>query len=157
RLFGQGPVKPKVMFILDQPSQSDVKAKALFSGLEGAFFDKWIAAISLRREDVFLTSLLRCHHDPIAKYASPEVINCQAFLKTQIALVQPAFIFGLGELTAQVFFKRPDSLETLRGRIKPAFGVPVLCSYSMAQVLSDPAKKPLIWADLKTLRSNLEL
>ena len=87
--------------------------------------------------------------------------QCNAILTQQINLVMPKVIVTFGEFAAQAVIKSNLSLNSLReqdnelftnqaqnSRI-PVIPIPVIPTFTPAQMLDDNSLKAMVWADLK--------
>ena len=80
--------------------------------------------------------------------------SCGAYLKTQIALVNPVVILAVGRVAAQNLLGTTTAIGRLRGKdhLHPETGTPVVATYHPAYLLRSPAEKRKSWEDLKRVR-----
>src|SRR6516162_7843510 len=82
---GTGNPRAELMLIGEAPSQFDDRSSAPFSGPSGAFLDELLALIGLRRDDVFLTNIVK-HRVPGGRELAPgEIRACAPYLTRQVA------------------------------------------------------------------------
>jgi len=97
-----GPVNARVMFIGEAPGRKGAdRTRVPFSGDQsGKNFDRFLASISLKRSQIFITSAALCNpRAPSGANRRPsaqELRNCSDFLRRTIALVDPNVIVTLG-------------------------------------------------------------
>jgi len=102
-----GNIFAKVMFVAEAPGrQGGDRTRTPFSGdKSGANFQKFIDSIDLKRAEIFITNSALCNpRKPSGANRRPsqrEIKNCSAFLKQQIALVNPRIIASLGSVALE--------------------------------------------------------
>ena len=153
-VFGEGCAdRPTVMVIGEGPGETEDETGRPFVGRAGNFLDKWLMAIGLdRAHNVYITNIVKCrppmNRDPLPE----EKAACLAFLKQQIALIQPQSILCLGRPAASLMTGKMDApIGALRGRFYFYDGIPMMCTYHPAAVLRDLTLKRPVWEDLKKL------
>ena len=95
------------MFIGEAPGRKGAdRTRVPFSGDQsGANFDRYLASIELKREEIFITSAALCN--PRAESGAnrrptqKELANCSAFLRRTIAIVDPRVIVTLGSVALE--------------------------------------------------------
>ncbi|MFN2513604.1 MAG: uracil-DNA glycosylase [Pyrinomonadaceae bacterium] len=99
-----GSPAARVMFIGEAPGRKGAdRTHVPFSGDQsGKNFDRFIASISLAREDIFITSAALCnpHTDAGAnrKPTKSEIANCSLFLRRAIEIIDPRVVVTLGSV-----------------------------------------------------------
>ncbi len=159
-VFGEGcSDRPTVMVIGEGPGETEDETGRPFVGKAGAFLDKWLKAINLdRNSNTYITNIVKCrppqNRDPLLE----EKTACLAFLKQQIALIQPQTILCLGRPASSLMTGQMDaSMGSLRGRFFFFEGIPMICTYHPAAVLRDLNLKRPVWEDLQKLARYLGL
>ncbi len=156
-VFGVGNPHAKVMFIGEAPGADEDRQGEPFVGRAGQLLNAMLAAIGLRREDVFIANILKCRPPRNRDPRPEEVACCAGFLRRQIELVAPRVIVAVGRIAAQNLLSSTQTLGRLRGVLheEPVSGTPVLVTYHPAYLLRSPAEKRKAWQDLRRLRSLL--
>jgi len=126
-------------------------------GAAGQLLNRMIAAMGMKREDVYVCNVLRCRPPGNRTPLPNEAANCREFLERTLELVQPKFICALGLCAAQNLLGTTQSLGRLRGRFHDYRGIPVLCTYHPGYLLPhrSPDKKKDVWEDLKFLLARM--
>jgi DNA polymerase len=99
-----GPLDARVMFIGEAPGRKGAnRTRIPFSGDQsGKNFDRFLASINLRRDQIFITSAALCNPQTSSganrKPTQTEVMNCSAFLRGAVELVDPLVIVTLGSV-----------------------------------------------------------
>jgi DNA polymerase len=155
-VFGDGNPKAKVLFIGEAPGRDEDLQGIPFVGRAGQLLNKILAAIELRREDVYITNILKCRPPNNRDPQEPEVRQCENFLKQQIQLIQPKVICALGRISAQWLLQTNEPLGTLRRGEYYYEGIRILPTYHPAALLRNPNFKKPAWEDFKQLKAMLD-
>lgn len=166
-LFANRPVadgqRVPWLIVGDAPTQAEDLAGQAFVGDEGQLLDAMLQALGLSRSGadspVVLTSAVKCHPPANRNPAAEEIAQCQAYLKRQIALLQPRVVLALGRFAAQALLhdslgeQATQPLGKLRGQVHAAHGTRVVVSYHPTYLLRSPSEKAKAWADLCLAKS----
>ena len=149
-VFGQGSEKAKLLIIGPAPSAEDDQGASPFQGAAGDLLTKMLAAIGLSREDVYLTSLVKCFPAVGRPPKEEEISTCLPFLFRQIEIICPRVICAMGKQPAQTLLHSKDSLFRLRGRF---YDFNSFCSSELAgQMLVIPTLHPAFLLDNKEMK-----
>ena len=147
-ILGEGLASADWMIVGDAPGEEEDKAAQSFAGPAGQLLDNMLKALSLTREQVYLTHALKCR-TPVGRNASQvEVSHCATYLARQVALVQPKVILAMGRTAALALLQSAEPLGKLRSQVQSFKGVPVVVTYPPAYLLRNQADKAKAWADL---------
>jgi DNA polymerase len=155
-VFGVGNPHSKVIFIGEAPGRDeDIKGEP-FVGRAGQLLTKIFEAIDLKREDVYITNILKCRPPDNRDPQESEVRCCEEYLVSQIAAIKPQLICALGRVAAQWLLQTKAPLGTLRTGEYFYQGIRVLVTYHPAALLRNPNFKRPAWEDFKKLKAMLE-
>ena len=147
-ILGEGLASADWMIVGDAPGEEEDKAAQSFAGPAGQLLDNMLKALSLTREQVYLTHALKCR-TPVGRNASQvEVSHCATYLARQVELVQPKVILAMGRTAALALLQSAEPLGKLRSQVQSFRGVPVVVTYPPAYLLRNQADKAKAWADL---------
>jgi DNA polymerase len=147
-ILGEGLASADWMIVGDAPGEEEDKEARSFAGAAGQLLDNMLKALSLTREQVYLTHALKCR-TPVGRNASQvEVSHCATYLARQVALVQPKVILAMGRTAALALLQSAEPLGKLRSQVQSFKGVPVVVTYPPAYLLRNQADKAKAWADL---------
>ena len=94
---GEGQLEAEVMIIGQNPGADEDETGRPFVGRAGKFLTKILAENGIKREDVFITNIVK-HVSPKNRKPYPdEVAACLPYLNTQISIIKPKIIVLLGE------------------------------------------------------------
>jgi DNA polymerase len=147
-ILGEGLTSADWMIVGDAPGEEEDKTGRSFAGPAGQLLDNMLKALSLTREQVYLTHALKCR-TPVGRNASQvEVSHCATYLARQVSLVQPKVILAMGRTAALALLLSVEPLGKLRSQVQNFKGVPVVVTYPPAYLLRNQADKAKAWADL---------
>lgn len=121
-MFGEGPSKAAVMFVGEQPGDTEDVAGHPFVGPAGKLLDKALIEAGIDRTLVYVTNVVKHFKwEPRGKrriHAKPnaaEISACRPWLETEIALVKPRVIVLLGATAAQALLGKSFKVSRQRG------------------------------------------
>ncbi|MBI4233128.1 MAG: uracil-DNA glycosylase [Chloroflexi bacterium] len=151
---GEGPSNPGVMFIGEGPGFHEDQQGRPFVGPAGRFLEELLASADLRREQVYITNVVKCrppnNRDPLPG----EIEACRKHLERQVALLKPGVIVTLGRYSLAWFF-RTETVSKAHGRVKSWNGTPLLALYHPAAALHQGALRQTLVEDFKRLAEML--
>jgi len=155
-VFGEGHPQADLVLIGEAPGRQEDLQGRPFVGPAGQLLTKMLAAIDLKREEVFIGNILKCrppnNRDPLPE----EVRCCEPHLQAQLSILQPAIICALGRIAAQTLLRTKSPLGRLRGSIHHYGDIPLLATYHPAALLRNQNFKRGAWEDLQLLRKELD-
>ncbi len=111
-VLGEGNPHARVMFIGEAPGQKEDELKRPFVGASGKFLDELLGTIGLKREDVYISNVVK-FRPPNNRDPEPiEKEQCMPWLMLEIALVRPQVIVTLGRHSLGHFFPTKTITET---------------------------------------------
>jgi uracil-DNA glycosylase family 4 len=155
-VFADGSTQARLVFIGEAPGRDEDLRGLPFVGRAGQLLDKMIAAIDLKREEVYICNVLKCRPPENRTPLPDEVEQCLPYLEQQLALVRPALICALGLSAVQALLKTKASMASLRGRTFEYRGVPLIPTYHPAALLRNPGLKREAWEDMQRVRDTLK-
>ena len=172
---GEGNPAAELMFIGEGPGFDEDHQGRPFIGRAGQLLDKMIAAMGLKREQVFIANIAKCH--PMVNPENPEargndrapnageIAVCRKYIERQIAAISPKYVVALGGVAAKALISDTKSLGALRGKfhllhldtVELKTPVKILATYHPAALLRNPAWKKDAWADLQMVMAEMGL
>lgn len=147
--FGVGNASAKLMFVGEAPGEKEDLSGVPFVGAAGKLFDKYLAAVGINREDVYIANILKCR-PPKNRDPKPEEEDiCMEYLRGQVRAIRPKMIVCLGRIAAARLIK-PDFKITQEHGVWFNRGQFEICAvYHPSALLRDPHKKmrclPTCW------------
>ena len=156
-ILGEGLQTADWMVVGDAPGEDEDKEGISFAGPAGQLLNNMLKALSLTRDQVYLTHALKCRTPSGRSASQVEASHCATYLARQVALVQPKVILAMGRTAAMALLQSTEPLGKLRSEVQSFNGVPVVVTYPPAYLLRNQADKAKAWADLCKAASLLEL
>ena len=95
---GEGPDNAKLMLVGQNPGAEEDKTGKPFIGRAGKFLNKVLAKNGIRREEAFVTNIVK-HLSPENRKPLPDEIEaCAPYLEAQIEAVQPKIVVLMGKV-----------------------------------------------------------
>ena len=154
-VFGEGNPQAKLVFIGEGPGADEDASGRPFVGRAGQLLDKIIQAIGLKREDVYISNVVKCRPPGNRTPERDEVATCEQFLFRQLALIRPQVIVALGSPAFQCLLRTKETITRARGEWRDWNGVKVMPTFHPAYLLRSPDKKREAWDDMKKVRDYL--
>ena len=149
---GEGSPTADLMFIGEGPGFYEDRDGRPFVGPAGKFLEELLASISLTREDVYITNMVKCrppnNRDPLPG----EIESCRPFLDEQMETIAPKVIVTLGRYSFAKFFPG-ESISRARGKPRPWMTMMLYPIYHPAAALHNPNLRSTIMGDFGRLPS----
>jgi len=168
-VFGTGDPHAELMFVGEGPGADEDAQGLPFVGRAGQLLNNMIAAMGLKREQVYIANIVKCRPPGNRTPEREECDTCSPFLMRQILVIKPKVIVALGATAAKNLLGVNDSMASMRGRFydfSPTrtltdTGEPFECklavTYHPAFLLRDPRQKKEAWKDLQMVMRDLGL
>jgi uracil-DNA glycosylase len=156
-VFADGSPTARLMFVGEGPGADEDAQGLPFVGRAGQLLNNMIAAMGLKREEVYIANVVKCR-PPGNRTPEPDEANtCSPFLFRQIDVVRPQVLVALGATAATYLLGQRQPLAGLRGRVHAFRGCQLIVTYHPAFLLRDPRQKKEAWADLQIAMRELGL
>ena len=134
---GEGSPNAEILFIGEGPGFNEDQQGRPFVGAAGQLLTEMLGVIGVRREEVFITNVVRCrppgNRDPLPD----ELAACDVYTQRQIALLDPKVIVTLGRYSMARFIGQ-GAMRDLHGRTREWNGITCLAMYHPAAILRTP-------------------
>lgn len=157
---GEGNPDAEIMFIGEAPGKNEDLEGRPFVGAAGKFLNEMLASIGLKREDVYITNVVKYrppnNRDPLPS----EVESFWPWLAAQINFIQPKLIVLLGRHALHRFFPG-EQISKVHGKLlkKKIKGIPThyfLALYHPAAALYNGAMRVVLLEDFAKLPRAIE-
>ena len=156
-VFGDGSPAARLMFVGEGPGADEDAQGVPFVGKAGQLLNNMIAAMGLRRDEVYIANVVKCRPPGNRVPEQEEGATCTPFLFRQIDVIRPQVLVALGATAATWLLGSRQPLAGLRGRVHAFRGAQLLVTYHPAYLLRDPRQKKEAWADLQIAMRELGL
>lgn len=155
-VFGSGNPDADLLFIGVAPTREEEISGEPFIGDAGDLLTKIIEAIKLKREDVYLTNLIKCCTPEEENPTTEQVRACKSILTKQIMAIKPLVICALGDVAAQTLLDNKEPISSLRGLFHDYNGIPLIPTYHPSYILENPNVKREVWEDMKQIKKMID-
>ncbi len=93
---GEGHPDTEVVLVGEGPGMNEDRVGRPFVGRAGDLLVRFLGTIGWRREDVFITNVVKCRPPDNRDPEPDEIAACQPYLSRQLAVLDPALIVTLG-------------------------------------------------------------
>lgn len=155
-VFGVGNIDARIMFVGEAPGADEDARGEPFVGLAGQLLTKIIETMGVRRADVFIANVLKCHPDMPPgssgnrRPATAEMQTCLPYLRAQIEIIKPAVLVALGSVAMEGLLGAVEPMSRLRGKWHEFQGIPLMATYHPAYLLRNQSltEKRKVWEDI---------
>lgn len=110
-----GPQKTKIMVVIDVPGRTDDETGELLSGDAGKKFDYLLEHLNLEREQIYVTSAIRCAPPWGKKPKKANILACSKHLMSEILSVRPKVIIAMGAVAMEALINEKGGIFDYRG------------------------------------------
>ena len=147
-VFGEGPSPARVMFVGEQPGDSEDRQGHPFVGPAGKLLDEVLLEVGIDRSQVYVTNVVkhfkwetaqrgkrRIHKKP----RHSEIEACRPWLDAELEAVQPEVLVCLGASAAQGLLGKDFRVTRDRGKLIPSGLAPhVMATAHPSSILRAP-------------------
>jgi DNA polymerase len=155
-VLGEGNPHAEIVFIGEAPGQKEDELGRPFVGPAGKFLDELLASINLKREDVYITNVVK-YRPPGNRDPEPsEKTACLPWLKLELALIRPKVICTLGKHALHSFFPLLSISQVHGTAQKVTKDFTVFPIYHPAAALHNGSLRAELYEDFRKLKVFLE-
>jgi uracil-DNA glycosylase family 4 len=141
---GDGDPSTEVVLVGEGPGFNEDRQGRPFVGRAGDLLVRLLGSIGWRREDVFITNVVKCRPPDNRDPEADEIAACEPYLRRQLEVLDPAVIVTLGRHSMGRFMPgaRISQAHGTMRPADPASGAPdalVFAMYHPAAALRTPA------------------
>lgn len=155
-VFGNGNPNAKIMFIGEGPGKQEDLSGRVFVGEAGHLLDKMLKAIDLKRENIYIANIVKCHPPKNRDPFPEEKEACIEYLRNQVRIIKPKILVCLGRVAATRIINPNFRITREHGQWIKRGDFWIIGTYHPAALLYDPSKKRDSWEDLKKIREKLD-
>jgi len=161
-VIGQGNHAARIMFIGEAPGENEAKTGRPFCGASGRFLDELLASIQLRREDVYITNIVKDRPPDNRDPSKQEIALYAPFLERQLQIIQPQVIATLGRYSMKYILdkysaaERNEPISKLHGRVVRVMAdwgaLSIVALFHPASALYNPTQRQIHLDDFQVLK-----
>ncbi len=114
-VIGEGSVDARIMFIGEAPGYNEDKTGHPFCGAAGKILDKILVSIGFKREEIYITNILKCRPPGNRNPTKEEIDACSSYLDMQIEIIKPKIICSLGNFATAYVMEKFGLKEKVQG------------------------------------------
>lgn len=162
-VIGEGSYDAKIMFVGEAPGKNEAETAKPFCGASGKFLNEMLESVGLKREDVYITNLVK-DRPPENRDPTPAEIELYSpFLDRQIEIIQPRVIVTLGRYSMAYIMKKfgleLEPISKIHGKrfeAKSSYGpISIVTLYHPAAALYNGGMRNTLLKDFEILRESL--
>jgi uracil-DNA glycosylase family 4 len=130
---GEGHPDTEVVFVGEGPGFNEDREGRPFVGAAGGLLNELVSSVGWRREEVFITNVVKCRPPGNRDPEPDEIAACAPYLRRQLEVLDPALVVTLGRHSLQTFMpgaRISGSHGTVRP-VDPATGAGQAVAYAM--------------------------
>lgn len=155
-VFSRGTGSSGLCFVGEGPGADEDQQGAPFVGAAGQLLDRMIAAMGLKRDEVYVCNIVKCRPPENRKPEPNEMKTCLPYLEEQLELLAPEVIVALGATAVEGLLGVAGGITRLRGTWKLYRGrIAVMPTFHPAYLLRAPSAKHAVWDDMKAVLRHL--
>lgn len=147
---GDGPADAEIMFIGEGPGFHENEQGRPFVGAAGQFLEELLASISLKRQQVYITNVVKCRPPGNRDPQTEELEACSDYLERQILAINPKVIVTLGRYSMARFLPNAKISE-IHGQAIRVHGRLIVPMYHPAAALHQPSLRSAVENDFARL------
>ncbi len=147
---GEGPDRPKIMFIGEGPGFHEDQQGRPFVGAAGQFLEELLTMIGLKRNEVYITNVVKCRPPTNRDPMPDEIEACRPYLDRQIELLKPKIIITLGRYSMARAFPNAK-ISQIHGQPRKIGGILYIPMYHPAAALHQPSLRREVEADFRKI------
>ena len=161
-VFGIGNEHARLVFVGEGPGGDEDLQGEPFVGEAGRMLNRIIAAMGLKREDVYICNVVKCRPPGNRDPETDEISACAPFLLRQVQSIKPEVIVALGKFAAQTLLKTKEPISRLRGNFRNFYDIPLMPTYHPSFLLHRQAENNMeafwqVWDDMTQVLRLLKL
>ena len=154
-VFGEGNPEADLVFIGEAPGKKEDQTGKPFVGAAGKFLNEMLQTIGLKREDVYITNIVK-YRPPNNRDPLPEEKSAfMPFLESQLEVIKPKLTITLGRHSLNCFL--PDlKISEAHGQIQKLNGRDYLPLFHPAAALYNGGLRQTLLDDFALIPSLLK-
>lgn len=165
-VFGEGSLNAGVILIGEAPGYNESITGKPFCGAAGKILDELLESAGLKREDIFITNIVKLRPPNNRNPTQEEIKSFTHFLDKQIEIINPKIICCLGNFSTGYVMRKFNLKEKIQGiskihgqvfSVSTLFGtIKIIPLYHPAVVTYDANMKDVLKEDFRVLRKLIE-
>lgn len=155
-VLGEGNPNAQIIFIGEAPGKREDELGRPFVGAAGKFLDELLASIQLKREEVYISNVVKYRPPENRDPTDEEKEQCMPWLKLEISIIKPRIIVPLGRHALGHFFPKLSISDTHGRPQVVSDDVTIFPIYHPAAALHNGNLRQALYDDFSALKSYLD-
>lgn len=155
-VMGRGDHTGKLMLVAEAPGGQEDLEGMPFVGAAGRMLDELLTSVSIRREEIYITNILKCHPPGNRDPFEEEKEACMPYLKYETYLLKPKIIVCLGRVAARRLITPDYRITRQHGTWVERKGCFLTATYHPSALLRDPARVQEGKRDFQIIKEKLD-
>lgn len=161
-VIGEGSHQTKIVFAGEAPGSQEAKTGRPFCGTAGKILDELLESVGIKREDVYITNLLKDRPPNNRDPQKEEIEVCVPYLERQIEIIKPEVICPLGRYSMKFLMEKfgleekIEPISKIHGKVfetKTLFqNIKIIPLYHPAVAIYNPNMKEILKKDFQILK-----
>ncbi len=117
-VIGEGSLDAEIMFVGEAPGKNEAETRRPFCGSAGKMLDEFLNHIDLKRDDIYITNIVKDRPQNNRPPLPEEVEIYGPFLDRQIEIIKPKIISALGRFSIEYIMTKYGLEEKIEGITK---------------------------------------
>ena len=105
-VIGQGNHQADIVLVAEAPGANENRSGRPFYGQAGKVLDELLESVNLKREDIYITNILKCRPPGNRNPKLEEIQACTPFLLRQLKIIQPRIVGCLGSFASHFIMEQ---------------------------------------------------
>jgi DNA polymerase len=113
---GEGNINAPILFIGEAPGEQEDLQGRPFVGAAGKLLNQLLNSIGLRREEIYITNIVKCRPPANRPPRTDEVSACSTYLDRQMKLIKSRIVCPMGNVALRSFLGKDVAISTAHGK-----------------------------------------
>jgi len=152
---GEGPSDADIMLIGEGPGFHENMQGRPFVGAAGELLVELLDSIGMKREDVYITNVVKCRPPGNRDPAPEELLACSQYLDQQVQVINPKVIVTLGRFSMARYIPH-SKISEIHGQAIQVKGKLVVPFYHPAAALHRTSLRTTVEEDFSKLPDSIK-
>jgi DNA polymerase len=155
---GEGSLTADLMFIGEGPGRDEDLQGKPFVGEAGKLLTRIIKAMHFKREEVYITNVVKCRPPKNRNPELDEMDQCRDYLIRQIEMIQPKIIVTLGNVPTKYLLNTKTGITSMRGTFQTFKNIQVMPTFHPSYLIrrkENKKEKRMVWEDMQKVMAVL--
>jgi len=153
---GDGSFSASIMFVGEGPGRHEDLQGLPFVGAAGKYLGELLASLSIGRQDVYITNVVKCRPPDNRDPLDHEKELCLPYLRKQVSLIKPRIICSLGNHALRTLVDRDLFISRVHGQFFRKGKYTFFALYHPAAALYNQQLKKIFVEDFEKLGAFLK-